>query len=195
MFLNFWAHEALIPYLGVDVSHTFPGEPRNVTANCEPFACKHTGLFSAVLLLVAWVRWAMGLTPSPYYAAQCTTRAKRICLGDPRDPTNVYRWSKLQLKQPDQVDYQAHLPWAYKVREDGKIAADNHGYIDDNCQTAPTKEECWQAGSRWTKQCSYLGTHDAPQKRREPSQEAGPWAGTVAHTANGRVTKLVTQER
>jgi hypothetical protein len=88
-----------------------------------------------------------------------------------------------------------HLPWAYKVRKDGKIAADNHGYIDDNRQTAPAKEECWQAGSRWAKQCSFLGTQDAPRKRREPSQEAGPWAGIVAHTTNGRVTKLVTQER
>jgi hypothetical protein len=77
----------------------------------------------------------------------------------------------------------------------GKMAADNHGYIDDNRQTAPTKEEGWQAGSRWAKQCSYLGTQDAPRKRREPSQEAGPWAGTVAHTTNGRVTKLVTKER
>jgi hypothetical protein len=140
-FLNFWAHEALIPYLGVDLTHTFPGEPRNATMDCEPFACKRTGLFSAVLLLVAWVRCAMGLKPSPYYAAQCTTRAKRICLGDPRDPTNVYRWSKLQINQPDQLDYKAHLPWAYKVRDDGKIAADNHGYIDDNRQTAHTKEE------------------------------------------------------
>jgi hypothetical protein len=27
-FLNFWAHQELIPYLGVDVTHTFSGEPR-----------------------------------------------------------------------------------------------------------------------------------------------------------------------
>jgi hypothetical protein len=39
-FLNFWAHEALIPYLGVNVTHAFPGEPRNATANYEPFACE-----------------------------------------------------------------------------------------------------------------------------------------------------------
>jgi hypothetical protein len=52
-FLNFWAHQLLIPYLGVDVTHTFPDEARNAFGNCEPFVCRRTGLFSAVLLLVA----------------------------------------------------------------------------------------------------------------------------------------------
>jgi hypothetical protein len=58
-FLNFWQHLDLVPFLGEEAN-------------------------GVEKVLVAWVCCAMGLKPSPYYAAQCGNRAKRICLGSPK---------------------------------------------------------------------------------------------------------------
>jgi hypothetical protein len=82
-FLNFWQHRDLIPCIGVDITHTFAEDA------------------GAEKLLVAWVRCAMGLKPSPYYAVQCGNRAKCLCMGNPKleysdvDPTmpkNQFHW-------------------------------------------------------------------------------------------------------
>ena len=66
MFLNYWLHQELMPYVGVDVTETFPDE------------LERRGLSE---LLVVWTRCAMGLTPSPCFATQFSLRAKscRAC--------------------------------------------------------------------------------------------------------------------
>ena len=76
MFLNYWLHKELMPYVGVDITRTFSEE------------VEKRGLSE---LLVVWTRCAMGLTPSPYQAVQAALRAKRICLGDPSKEENLFR--------------------------------------------------------------------------------------------------------
>jgi hypothetical protein len=151
-FLNFWQHQDLIPFLGVDITHTFFEEG------------------GVEKMLVAWVRCAMGLKPSPYYAAQCGNRAKRICMGmpkleysvvDPSVPKNQFHWDHVRMNCPGDPLYDSTFPWMAKIRLDGKIATDIHQYIDDNRTTAPTVEEAWLAGSQWAKTCSFLGIQDA----------------------------------
>jgi len=42
---------------------------------------------------------------------------------------------------------------------------------------------------------NYLGLQDAARKRRDPSQQPGPWAGSVVGIEDGMVYVTVTQER
>eukprot|EP00978_Attheya_sp_CCMP212_P014301 scaffold36374_cov58-Attheya_sp.AAC.7 len=117
----------------------------------------------------------MGLKPSPYFAVQQNTRAKRHMLGDPEDESNVFRWDR--------------------VRVDGTIAAEIVGYVDDNRVTSSTEEKAWLASSRVAKSAAWLGLQDAARKRRPPSQRPGPWAGCVAYVGKDYVKKSVTQKR
>jgi hypothetical protein len=67
MFYNFWLHEDLRPYCGVDMTHQYPEEAR-----LQP---------NSVLWNV-FTRPAMGLRPSPYQSVRGALRAKRLMLGD-----------------------------------------------------------------------------------------------------------------
>ena len=74
-FLNFWLHAELQKYCGVDLTGRFPEELDG--PNCTT-------------LWEVWARPAMGLRPSPYQAVQGGLVVKRLALGDPVDPTNVF---------------------------------------------------------------------------------------------------------
>jgi len=50
---------------------------------------------------------------------------------------------------------------------------------------------CWKAVRRFCGVCSHRGVQDASRKRTKPTQEPGPWAGTVVHT-KGQVLATVT---
>jgi hypothetical protein len=181
MFYNWWLHEDLRPYCGIDMTHQYPEEAR---------------LRPDSVLWNVFTRPAMGLRPSPYQSVQGCLRAKRLMLGDRKESGNVFKWDYVDLNQPGDADYQPGDPWISKRRdEDGLIAADIHSYVDDNRETAPTAEMAWLASSRVAKMCSWLGLQDAARKRRPPSQEPGAWAGSVVHATETEVTKLVSQER
>ena len=188
MFLNFQLHEEMQRYTGVDA--------RDLLNDAE--ARKWMQLASDQWeeeVMFTWDRPAMGLTSSPYQAVQTVTRAKRLMLGDSKDPSNPFRWEKVVINAPGNQDYNPRLPWIYKVREDGCIAADMHTYIDDNRVTANNAEEAWRASSQIAKTCSSLGMQDAARKRRAPSAEPGAWAGTIIRTDGEGVEKMVSQER
>jgi hypothetical protein len=76
-----------------------------------------------------------------------------------------------------------------------KIANDFFVYVDDARTTGGTEEECWACSRAVASRYSFLGLQDASQKRRDPSQEAGPWAGSTVHTSQGCVTVTVTMDR
>lgn len=179
MFLNFWLHADLRRCCGVDLSRIFPEE---LTDNSRT-------------LWNAWTRNAMGLSPSPYASCQMSTRLKRLMLGDPTDRTNVYRWDHVVLNLPGNEDYDASMPWVYKARADGTIAADLHKYVDDVRVTAPTLPEVDQASSVVAKRAAYHGAQDAARKRRKSSQRPGAWAGSNIETESDAVYKTVSLER
>jgi hypothetical protein len=181
MFYNFWLHQDIRRYSGVDLTAHFPEELR------DP---KKTVLWEV------WTRPAMGLRPSPYQAVQGALVVKRMALGDPKDERNIFQWSSLILNLPGNEDYTPGDPWVAKLRADGTIAADIHSYVDDERVTGSTNALTWGGCSKLAKLRAHLGLQDAARKRREPSQEPGPWAGVVVHSRPGEaVCKLVTQLR
>ena len=54
---------------------------------------------------------------------------------------------------------------------------------------------CWKAAGEFSKVMSKLGLQDAARKRTEPSVTPGPWAGSVAHTEDSKVTLLVSDKK
>ena len=85
-------------------------------------------------------------------------------------------------------------PWLYKESSNGIIAADLFVYVYNGQPIEPTEKICCEDLNKWGSTRSWLGIQDAPRKFQGPSQEPGPWVGTVAHTTEG-VCGLVSQDR
>ncbi|KAL7579190.1 hypothetical protein ACA910_011361 [Epithemia clementina (nom. ined.)] len=147
------------------------------------------------LWIKAWTRCPMGQSPLPFATIQQTRRLKRIILGDPEDPTNVFQWSSVSLNLPGSESYRPGEPWIAKRRKDGRLAANAHDYVDDLRGTATTMEDAWQVGSRIAKIASYHGIQDAARKRWEQSTRPGAWAGVVCGTTPMRPYISITQTK
>ena len=180
-FLNFPLHPDIRKLCGVDLSQLYPEQ------------CEGKGSDSTVT--GAWMRSAMGLKTSPYNAVQGSQRAKRIILGDPRDPLNPFHWATIKLNLPGTENYNPAEPWIQKMRADGLPAAEIVQYVDDVRIIAPTEELAWLCSSAMGKGLSFLGLQDAARKRRKPSQTPGAWAGATVSSKGDVVRKGVTKER
>jgi hypothetical protein len=178
-FLNFNLHKDLQLYCGIDLSQLFPEQLKTATG----------------LILARWSRNAMGLKPSPYACVKGALRAKRIILGDRRDPENPFHWERAEENLPGDDGYEADQPWIRKVRWDGHLGTELLQYIDDLRTTAHSKELAWRASSRIAKTCCWLGLQDAARKRREPSQRPGAWAGATVMMNETNAYKGVTPDR
>jgi hypothetical protein len=163
----------------VDLSQLLPGEVN-----------EHPGLS-----LGAWARNTMGLKPSPYASVKGALRAKRVILGDRKNPQNPFHWERVWTNMPGDEHYVSSLPWIQKKRRDGHLATELVQYIDDLRTTAKDKALAWAASSRIAKLCCWLGLQDAARKRREPSCLLGAWAGSTVCTDWDDTYKLVTEDR
>lgn len=128
----------------------------------------------------------MGLTGSPYQAVQTATRAKRMMLGDKDQEDNPFRWDSIELNMPGDASYDPRLPWIFKKRKDGLIAADLITYIDDNRGTGNDSDEAWAVSSKIAKCCSWLWGCKTPRESEEP--QAG-------HQGLGQVLLFEQMER
>jgi hypothetical protein len=138
----------------------------------------------------------MGLRPSPFCAVQTLAWLEEVIGGDPKDPSNVFRYDKVELNLLGSENYNPSMPWVHKIRlRDGKIAADLLIFVDDARPTGPSEEECWQAARRFASACNHCGVQDAPRKRRPPSLTPGAWAGSVVHADGGEVGVRVSQDK
>lgn len=176
MFLNFMLHPALRPYSGVDITHI---------RSDESWEAGRTR---------AWERWCrnfMGMTDSPFRSFQMLIKLKFISYGDRQDANNPFNWERVQLNLPGSPDYDPSLPWVMKIRGDGHLASDIYVYVDDGRATGWNFVECWRAVRRFCSVCSHRGVQDASRKRTKPTQEPGPWAGTVVHTKD-QVSATIT---
>ncbi|KAL7571901.1 hypothetical protein ACA910_006538 [Epithemia clementina (nom. ined.)] len=95
----------------------------------------------------------MGQSPSPYATIQV--------FGNKDDTGNVFHWKQVKLNLPGTLGYQPRVPWISKRCNNGIIAADMQGYVDDMRGTAPAEEEAWQAGLTIAKTASHYGIQDA----------------------------------
>lgn len=185
-FHNFVMHHDIQPYAGVDVTAFFPNE----------FVSQSSHKQTRRTIWLRWTRCGVGFKMSPYNAGQAMLHAEEVIRGSHLDPTNPFRFDCVQLNIPGQRDYNPALPRVFKWRlADSKIANDFFVYVDDARTTGGTEEECWACSRAVASRYSFLGLQDASQKRRDPSQEAGPWAGSTVHTSQGCVTVTVTMDR
>ena len=181
MFHNFVLHDSLKRLAGIDVTPFYPEELRE----------------GVRVIWQCWQRCAMGLKKPPYNSVQGILFAEEIIRGDHKDSRNVFRWSFVRLNLPGSLDYKPHLPWVSKIRgEDGKMANDFITYVDDTRSCGNSWEEARLASRTVASRLNWLGIQDAARKRRDPSQDPGPWAGSVVHVSEeGAISVSVTQER
>ena len=129
MFLNFMLHPEIRSHTGVDLTQFYPEELVNKSRSVK----------------ARWERMMMGFSPSPYFVTKDMLFVERIAKGCRVDEDNVYRLKKVIFNLPGMDSYATTLPWVYKAREDGSIAADIYFYIDDGSPTADTAWESWKA--------------------------------------------------
>eukprot|EP00978_Attheya_sp_CCMP212_P007530 scaffold17431_cov52-Attheya_sp.AAC.1 len=138
----------------------------------------------------------MGLRSSPYQAVQGVAFAEEVVRGGRTQPTNVFRWDRVILNLPGSDDYTPALPWVFKVRDDdGSIAADVHGFMDDFRTSGKDKKDGWLAARRMGSVSSHLGLQEAARKRRESTQRPGAWIGAVLRTGAFGVFAIVTEDK
>jgi len=182
MFHIFVIHEKVQKLAGIDVTPFFPEE-----------------LTQKRQLKVIWLRWVrsvMGLKSSPYNCIQGILVAEELIKGNPSDEDNVFRWDYIALNLPGSQSYQPGIPWICKRRNgDGKLACDFLIYVDDIRSGGNGWCEARRASQVIAMRLNYLGLQDAARKRRDPSQQPGPWVGSVVGTMEGVVYVTVTQER
>ena len=178
MFLNFPMHKSISKYSGVYLGDVYEGN--------KDYQNKIFGM---------WGRKTMGLGPSCHDSVQFSLRAKRIIYGDRHNPNNPFQWKVVSFNIPGLAGYDPRLPRMMKIRKDGRVASDLHIYIDDYRITAATEDMAWACSSRIGKISSYLGTHCANRKKREPSKSPGAWQGGVVDTIEGSPYQSVSSER
>jgi len=186
-FLNFILHKAVRPYAGVDFTLYFPEELMQTRSD---------GTQQKGTLWERWVRCGMGFKPSPYNTGQAMLMAEEQIRGDPMDCDNIFHFDLVVFNLPGMLDYTPSKPWVFKLRSvDNHIAVDFFVYVDDVRTTGFSLESCWQCTRKVASMYNYFGIQDAPRKRRGPSLEAGPWAGSTVITRGDTVYVTVTVAR
>jgi hypothetical protein len=146
----------------------------------------------------------MGFAASPYNSIKMALVAKEVCKGN-RLETGVgadekelspFQWKTISLNLPGTKEYDPHVSWIYKKREDGQMACNVLTFVDDEWVVDPTKELTWQASHVLTSKQSYLGIQDVARKARPCSQTTGAWARAIVHVVEQLgVCVLTSQEK
>jgi hypothetical protein len=124
-FPNYYLHEELCQYSGVDVREVRSMDPANAAweAGCGPGPWE------------CWERNWMGLHSLPYQSLQWQVRLKFEVYGDRKDTSNPFHWDKVKFNLPGSRSYHSDLPWIMKIREEGHLAAEIFVYVDDSRPT------------------------------------------------------------
>ena len=184
-FPNYYLHEELRQYSGVDVREVRSLDPADAAWEAE----RGPG---------PWERWErnwMGLRDSPYRSLQWQVRLKFEVYGDRRNTDNPFHWDRVDFNLPGSKGYRSDLPWVMKIRSDGHLASEIFVYVDDGRPTGYCSDITWQAARAYGSGCSRRGIQDASRKRTSPTDSPGPWAGTVTRTEGGSLVGLVSQEK
>jgi len=147
MFHNFMLHEKVQRVAGIDITPFFLEE-----------------LLDRRGVRMIWERWvkcAMGLKCSPYNTIQGALFMDEVIRGNPKEPTNVLRWSTVKLNLPGSPNYQPHLAWVHRAREDGSLACDFITYVDDTRTCGNSKLEARSVSRVVASQMNWLGIQEA----------------------------------
>jgi hypothetical protein len=109
--------------------------------------------------------------------------------------SNVFGWQHMRMNLPGDLEYDPTVPWVFKAKSDGSLAADVHVYVRNIRCSGQTEVECWRASQRVSLVLASLGLQDAARKRRPPLTEGGAQAGSVVHTSGGEVVVLAPQDK
>ena len=183
MFDNFPLHETMQATSGLDLSpfreQIKKAFPDHVKGD-EP-------------LLYRWTRDWMGLKLSPFWSAKYFYLMEGFILGHMQNPGNAFYWDRAILNLPGDPTFNPSLPFVFKYdAKKQRIAAALKAYVDELRIAAATLNLAWVASRQTASRIQYLGSQDAPRKRRV---DKGPWTGTIFDTENGSVTKTVTLEK
>lgn len=148
MFINFQLHPSIRKYTGVDLG------PLGLTED----ECASQWVY--------WVRNLMGFKSSPHNSVRMNLISEEVIRGNPKDVTNPFQWSFIQLNLPGTSDYDPSVAWLTKRREDGTMASDFVCFVDDQRLVAATLERLKEAGHALSTRESYLGIQDALRKLR-----------------------------
>ena len=112
---------------------------------------------------------------------------EEFVVGDQKDRKNAFRWDKVILNLPGDDSFNPTLPWVIKWDLIAhRIAATIRAYVDDLRLVAATRELAWAANRQVAARIQYLGSQDAPRKRR---LDNSPWAGAVFSTDDQKSLK------
>ena len=182
---NYYLHEELWQYSGVDVQEVCSTDP--VDADWE-----------AERGLGPWERWEcswMGLRDSPYWSLQWQVRLKFEVYSNRRNMVNPFHWARVEFNLPGSKGYRSDLPWIMKIRFDGHLGAEVFVYVDNGGPTGYCTDLTWRAALTYSSGCSRQGVQDALRKRTLPTECPGPWAVTVTGTKGGSLVGMVSQEK
>jgi len=176
-FYNYRLDPRIQPYCGLDVTHYLPHKPGK-------------------LLWYCWNRCVMGLMSSPHGCVKMQTLGEEFVRGDPRSPANPFFYDQVRLNLPGSADYDPRLAKVSKLdSRTGCTAGDIATYVDDTRTTGATAAHCWAVSHQVGTRLCYLGIQDALRKRTAPSQRAGAWTGSLAHSPPSAIIVSCTQEK
>ena len=98
----------------------------------------------------------MGLTSSPYWAANFNGWTIDIIHGDKEDPFNPFKWDSLLMNLLGQNNYNPKLPRVVKM-SGGHLASELEAYVDDISVNGASEMNCHKATSRIAQITQYLG--------------------------------------
>jgi len=177
-FYNYMLDPRIQPFCGLDVN---------------PYVGMEDGCY---IPWMVWARCVMGLRSSLHGCIKMQSLAEEVVRGDMSLPHNPFHFYQVLLNLPGDPNYNPCRSRVTKFNSrTGMAAGDMSTHVDDSRIVGPTFLTCWSVGHRVGTQLCYLGIQDALRKRSPPSQQAGAWTGTLAHSLPDALTVSCTQEK
>lgn len=183
MFLNFPLAEELQRVSGINLE------------SVKRELCKELGIDDIPdELLGVWLRTWMGLKNSPVWAAFFYYLMEEFARGNEADLENPFGWDEVRFNIIGQDNFNPSLPNVIKWNTlKRRPAGDLVSYVDDLRALGFSLEEAWAIARAIASKVQYLGSQDAPRKRR--IDMSGPWTGTIFDTRNGEISKTVAEKK
>ena len=131
-------------------------------------------------------RWCVlnfGCLCSPYVACQGEERIMEMCMGDPKDESNLFQWDRVLLNLPFALPFDPSMPRVILLRKDGEMATRKVVFVDDihGAGRGRSPDTLIMAQRRLAQLMNSFANQASPIKRRPPSLYPGAWIGFIIH--------------